>query len=564
MKRIRCAIYTRKSSEEGLEQDFNSLDAQREACEAYIKSQAALGWRILPDQYDDGGISGGTLERPALQRLLNALDKHRVDVIVIYKIDRLTRSLTDFARLAEHFEKLKVSFVSITQQFNTANSMGRLMLNVLLSFAQFEREITGERIRDKIKASKRKGMWMGGMVPLGYDLADRALHVNPAEAKTVRHLYEMYLNTGSITALHMEAKSSGLRTKVRTRSDGSLCGNKVLSRGHLHRVLSNPLYRGEIVHLGKRYPGLHDAIIDQALWDRVQTLLESNRAGHQRRETAEHTSLLTGLLHDAGGNRYLPSHTTRHTKRYRYYARTRTNDNGSSSDLPAHHLPADQIERPVRAALFDLLTKPGKIKQAIGKDLTARELSHVADRARKLGAQLREASSSEWREAVANVLVGITIGLDSLKLHISRAQLRGQLSDLEGSPYADSDIWILDLPCEFRNRGHQLRIVVDGPDQLPATKPDPALLKMLQRAHQWREQLETGSVVSIKNLADKNDVNGSYFTRVLRLAYLAPDIVDAIIAGRQPTGLTATRLVRMHDLPIDWPRQRQHLGFPSI
>jgi site-specific DNA recombinase len=511
----------------------------------------------------DGGISGGTLERPALKRLLTAMDEHRIDVIVIYKIDRLTRSLTDFARLAERFEKLKVSFVSVTQQFNTANSMGRLMLNVLLSFAQFEREITGERIRDKIKASKRKGMWMGGMVPLGYDLADRALHVNPAEARTVRQLYEMYLNTGSVTALHLEAKSSGLRTKARTHSDGSLCGNKVLSRGHLHRILANPLYRGEIAHKGERFPGLHEPIINQALWDRVQALLESNRTGHQRRKTAEHTSLLTGLLYDASGNRYLPSHTTRHNKRYRYYASTRTSDKGNSSDLPAHRLPADQIERPARAALSVLLMNPGRIKQAIGMNLTARQLNHVVGRARNLATQLSEADSSEWREALANILVKITIGLDSLQLHFSRAQLRGQLSDLEGSPYADGDIWILDLPCEFRNRGQQLRIVLDGPDPLPATEPDPALFKMLQRAHQWREQLETGPAISIRDLAEKNDVNGSYFTRVLRLAYLAPDIVDAIVTGRQPTDLTATRLVRMHDLPIDWPGQRQYLGFPN-
>jgi site-specific DNA recombinase len=563
MKRVRCAIYTRKSSEEGLEQDFNSLDAQRESCEAYVKSQTSLGWRVLPQRFDDGGISGGTLERPALQRLLTALDEQRVDVIVIYKIDRLTRSLTDFAKLAERFEKLKVSFVSVTQQFNTATSMGRLMLNVLLSFAQFEREITGERIRDKIKASKRKGMWMGGMVPLGYDLADRALHVNPAEAKTVHRLYEMYLNAGSVTALHLDAKSVGLRTKARIRPDGSQCGNKILSRGHLHRILSNPLYRGQIAHKGERFPGLHEPIIDQVLWDKVQTLLESNRAGHQRRKTAEHTSLLTGLLYDAAGNRYLPSHTTRHNKRYRYYGRTTANAEGNNADLPAHRLPADQIERPVRAGLLDLLTTPGKIKQAIGKNLTARQLSHMVGRARKLAERLNDAGSQDWREALANVLVKVTVSLDSLQLHFSRAQLKGQLCDLAGSPYADADIWVLELPCEFRNRGQQLRIMLGGPEALPAMKPDPTLLKMMRRAHQWREQLETGPAVSIKDLAEKNNVNGSYFTRVLRLAYLAPDIVDAIITGRQPIDLTATRLVRMHDLPNDWPSQREYLSFSN-
>jgi site-specific DNA recombinase len=271
----RCAIYTRKSSEEGLEQDFNSLHAQREACEAFIKSQAGEGWRLVKTAYDDGGLSGGTMERPALQRLLADVNQGVIDVVVVYKVDRLTRSLTDFAKMVEVFDAHAVSFVAVTQQFNTTSSMGRLTLNVLLSFAQFEREVTGERIRDKIAASKQKGMWMGGLVPLGYEVHERRLMVNQSEAETVREIFRCYLELGCVRLLMEELNRRGIRSKVRVAKNGKTSGGNSFSRGALYVLLSNPIYIGEIRHKGVRHPGLHEPVVDRELWERTQRLLRS-------------------------------------------------------------------------------------------------------------------------------------------------------------------------------------------------------------------------------------------------------------------------------------------------
>ena len=279
MKKIRCAIYTRKSSEEGLEQEFNSLHAQREACAAYVASQKAEGWVLLPTQYDDGGISGGTLERPVMQQLLTDVDAGLVDQIVVYKIDRLTRSLADFAKIVERLDAARASFVSVTQSFNTATSMGRLTLNMLLSFAQFEREVTAERIRDKIAASKRKGLWMGGYVPLGYDADGRTLRINESEAKTVRTLYDLYRDYGTIREVRAAAAGLGLRSKYRTNADGRMQGGRPFGRGHIHHILTNPLYAGKIRHKGQVHEGQHPAIIAPDLWDEVQA--HTDRRGQE-------------------------------------------------------------------------------------------------------------------------------------------------------------------------------------------------------------------------------------------------------------------------------------------
>src|SRR5690242_3176627 len=282
----RCAVYTRKSSEEGLEQDFNSLHAQREACEAFIKSQAGEGWRVVKTAYDDGGLSGGTMERPALQRLLTDIRSGLIDAVVVYKVDRLTRSLADFARLVEIFDAQGVSFVSVTQQFNTTSSMGRLTLNVLLSFAQFEREVTGERIRDKIAASKKKGMWMGGNVPLGYDASERTLVINPAEAETVRCIFALYGELGCVRRVKEEADRLGLRTKCTTTANGTERGGKPFSRGHLYTLLSNPIYTGRIAHKGELHPGQQPPLIDDETWVAVRDQLAANTSDHRRKAKA--------------------------------------------------------------------------------------------------------------------------------------------------------------------------------------------------------------------------------------------------------------------------------------
>jgi DNA invertase Pin-like site-specific DNA recombinase len=308
-RRKRCAVYTRKSSDEGLEQEFNSLAAQHEACEAFIRSQRNEGWVLARTRYDDGGFSGGNIERPGLQRLLADVRGGRIDIVVVYKVDRLTRSLADFARLVEIFDAQGASFVSVTQQFNTTSSMGRLTLNVLLSFAQFEREVTGERIRDKIAASKKKGMWMGGNVPLGYDANERTLIINPAEADTVRRIFALYRELGCVRRVTEEADRLGLRTKCSTTAKGTERSGKPFSRGHLYGLLSNPIYIGQIAHKGALYPGQHPALIDEETWIAVRNQLAANTSDHRRKAKAAEPSLLAGLLVDVQGERLSPSHT---------------------------------------------------------------------------------------------------------------------------------------------------------------------------------------------------------------------------------------------------------------
>src|SRR5258707_12702146 len=357
-KRVRCAIYTRKSSDEGLEQAFNSLDAQREACTAFILSQKHEGWTVLPAQYDDGGYSGGTMERPALKRVLADIEASQVDVVVVYKVDRLTRALSDFAKLVEIFDRRGVSFVSITQQFNTTTSMGRLTLNVLLSFAQFEREVIGERVRDKIAASKKKGMWMGGMPPLGYDVNDRKLVVNSDEARTVVDIYRRYLALKSVRDLHDELAGAGIRSKRRVRPDGTTYGGQTIARGALYLMLQNRTYRGEITHKGKSYPAEHPAIIDQPLWDEVQAVLAQNRVERATGEHAKHPSLLGGFVFDATGERLTPTYAIKKGTRYRYYVSSSLVREAKGNRAGGWRIPAGDLEGLVINRLRNFFSDP--------------------------------------------------------------------------------------------------------------------------------------------------------------------------------------------------------------
>ncbi|MEL6487593.1 MAG: recombinase family protein, partial [Pseudomonadota bacterium] len=350
MTKIRCAIYTRKSSDEGLDQSFNSLDAQRDACEAYIASQRHEGWRALAAHYDDGGQSGGTIERPALKQLMADVDAGRVDMVVVYKIDRLTRSLSDFAKLVDRLEAANASFVSVTQQFNTSTSMGRLTLNVLLSFAQFEREVTAERIRDKIAASKKKGMWMGGPIPLGYDKGEKGLILNRHEAKTVVSLFENYLRLGCVRKLKAFADEQRYRTKRHTFKSGRIVGGVSFSRGRLYHLLSNPIYLGRVRHKDETYEGLHEAILTQDLWDAVQTKLSVNRVARQSGTNAAHVSQLAGKVFDEEGVQLTPSHTSKTGKRYRYYV-SKHFVTESGEQKPGWRLPAAELEAAVLMAV---------------------------------------------------------------------------------------------------------------------------------------------------------------------------------------------------------------------
>jgi DNA invertase Pin-like site-specific DNA recombinase len=378
---VRCAIYTRKSSNEGLEQDFNSLDAQREACEAFVLSQKHEGWIALPEMYDDGGISGGTIDRPALKRLLTDIEAHRVDAVVIYKVDRLTRALSDFAKIVEVFDKHGVSFVSVTQQFNTTTSMGRLTLNMLLSFAQFEREVTGERIRDKIAASKKKGMWMGGNPPL----------------KTVRHIFRRYLEVGSVRLLKDQLDAEGIVSKVRRASDGSTYGGKPLARGALYLMLQNRIYRGEIVHKDKSYPGLHEAIVDQKLWDEVQAVLAGNRVAREAGIDATQPGLLAGLLHDAWGQPMTPTHAIKKRKRYRYYV-SRPLIAGRAGEICGQRLPAASLEPLIIERIGVLLVDPGALLDALQGHLESAPMQRqLVDRAGQMAKSLPGLSRRRWR-----------------------------------------------------------------------------------------------------------------------------------------------------------------------
>src|SRR5947208_401016 len=388
--RRRCAIYTRKSSEEGLEQEFNSLAAQCEACEAYIRSQRNEGWVLVRTRYDDGGFSGGNLERPALQNLIADIRAGRIDIVVVYKVDRLTRSLADFARLVELFDAEAVSFVSVTQQFNTTSSMGRLTLNVLLSFAQFEREVTGERIRDKIAASKKKGMWMGGNVPLGYDADERTLVINPAEAETVRRIFALYRELGCVRRVKEEADRLGLRTKSSTTVNGTERGGKRFSRGHLYTVLSNPIYTAQIAHKGQLHTGQHPALIDDESWSMVRDQPATNLRDHWHRAKAAEPSVLAGLLVDARGERLTPSHAVKKDRRYRYYVSAALITEAGTDRAQGWRLAAREIEEAVIRILADALTSPVSLVEQFGaagtpSDQIRKLLSRAARMAAALG-----------------------------------------------------------------------------------------------------------------------------------------------------------------------------------
>ncbi len=421
----RCAIYTRKSSEEGLEQSFNSLDAQREAGEAFILSQRDEGWRTLPARYDDGGYSGGTMERPALKRLLEDVQANKVNVIVVYKVDRLTRSLADFAKIVEALDARGVSFVSVTQQFNTTTSMGRLTLNILLSFAQFEREVTGERIRDKVAASKKKGMWMGGPVPLGYDLEARKLIPHPTEAALVRNIFALYLKLGCVRKLMAHLNRENVKTKTWVTKAGTRLGGVSFARGHLYYLLRNRLYIGEIRHRDRWYPGEHTAIVPRDLWDKVQAQLNGNLRTHRSRARDQSSSLLTGLIEDADGNRFTPSFTIKRGRRYRYYVSQQAITNSAGEYEGPTRLPAREVESRVTERLQGYLKSDGEIFDGLNAtgDSPAM-LQKLLAAAKRLAARLPSLSSDDLRDLLACFLQSVTIGENNIQVMIRRSDLR--------------------------------------------------------------------------------------------------------------------------------------------
>jgi DNA invertase Pin-like site-specific DNA recombinase len=422
VRKLRCAVYTRKSSEEGLEQEFNSLDAQREACEAYIASQKPEGWLLVPDRYDDGGISGATLERPALKRLLTDIEDHRVDVVVVYKIDRLSRALMDFSKLVEIFDRNNVTFVSVTQSFNTTTSMGRLTLNILLSFAQFEREVIGERIRDKFAASRKKGMWMGGFVPLGYDVKERKLVINRAEAATVRMIFERFIKIGSATELVRKLRAEGIRGKR----------SKLIDKGYLYRLLNNRIYIGEAVHKGVAYPGEHQPIIDRTLWDRVHTVLRESPRKRAANTRAQTPSLLKGLIFGPTGRAMTPAHTRKGGKLYRYYISTDVLKRDANS-CTVRRVPAAEIESAVVDQLRGLLRAPEiivgtwrAVRQSVG-DISEAEVREALERLDPLWDELFPA---EQARIVQLLVERVDVSTDGADIRLRTEGLTNLVADL--------------------------------------------------------------------------------------------------------------------------------------
>ncbi len=558
--RVRCAIYTRKSSDEGLEQEFNSLHAQREACEAYIASQRHEGWKALTMQYDDGGFSGGTMERPALQRLLSDIASGQVDIVVVYKIDRLTRSLFDFAKIVEIFDAKQVSFVSVTQAFNTTTSMGRLTLNVLLSFAQFEREVTSERIRDKIAASKRRGLWMGGAVPLGFDAVERKLKTNAREAELVRQLYALYLKLGSVRALKEECDRQGFRTKARTYSDGRKVGGGAFSRGHLYRILANPLYIGRIPHSDRSYEGEHKAIIDRETWEKVQAQLVENAGRKRGRRNAAHPSLLAGLLFTANGIPLTPSHTANHGRRYRYYVEQPSSKPAGKSGGPSQgdhrhgdegprtwRLPAHQTELFVLQRLGGFLKDRAAVLEALPiASVSTDAVSAALDRASALADECHSAAPIRQLEIVRELVHRVSIAADKVMIEMKRVGLSSQLTGDEGTSMIGQgrqEPICIDMPVKFRRRGIETKLLVGG-KQVASQSPDPSLIKLLARAHAWFDMIVSGEVQSLDEIAKKEGLDRSYVSRVTFLAFLSPRVTRAILQARQSPELTAKSMVQ--------------------
>ncbi len=552
-----CAVYTRKSSEDGLEQGFNSLDAQREACEAYILSQKAQGWTAVTATYDDGGFSGGNTERPALNRLLADIRAKQVRIIVVYKVDRLTRSLADFAKMVELFDAHGVSFVSVTQQFNTTSSMGRLTLNVLLSFAQFEREVTGERIRDKIAASKRKGMWMGGFVPIGYMPHERTLVIDEPQAEHIREIYRLYLELGCVRQLKAEVDRLGWITSARKTRRDNLTGGRPFSRGHLYRILSNPIYIGQIRHKEAIFPGQHPAIIDAQLWQAVQDRLAANLQGHRCRSKAADPSLLTGLLFDHQGQRLTPTHAKKGGRRYRYYLGQALPASDTEPTAKVSRLPAQELEGAVLRALQRFLTDKSNLVERMGT-IPAKEAKSQLEYAAGLAKRLAGTSPGDKLDALKRIVKEITVHHNQLEIAVRSGAI---WSPDDAAP--DEQIISITVPVELKRCGSAVRLIVQAPGETVNRGPDPKLTALIAKAHRWFALLLSDDGQNIQTIAQKESVTSSYVTRVIYIAFMAPDIMQQIIRGHHPPDLNAMRLMRMLPLPLGWSEQRILLGMQN-
>jgi site-specific DNA recombinase len=521
-KLVRCAIYTRVSTEQGLEQDFNSLDAQYDASQAYIRSQAHADWTLIRSKYDDGGFSGGNTDRPALQRLLDDVCAGKIDVIVVYKVDRLTRSLADFAKLVELFDQHGVSFVSVTQQFNTTTSMGRLTLNVLLSFAQFEREVTSERIRDKIAASKRKGLWVGGMAPLGYDTRNRKITVNEAEAERVRTIFESYLKLGSLNLVMADLRKRDIVTKVRTLKTGETVGGIAFTRGPLAHLLHNRFYIGDVAFKGEVLPGEQPAIIDRDLFDAVQARLSKQVTHHKVSRTGSE-ALLLGRIFDDRGHRMSPSHVRKRAIKYRYYLSSALLQGRPKQAGTVSRIPAREVETIIANAVRNHLRQPTEIEDTILIN------THV-----------------------------VRVEVQPDKLVIELAGTGGAKSKRTQKHRS-----VIEVPWRKTPSTRRREVLVPesgATEARPIRSESRALLvASIARGRRWLKELMTDPQSNTETIAGREGCSVRKINKTISLAFLAPDLVKAAIDGRLRYGLGVARLC---DLPAEWSRQRQMLGLP--
>jgi site-specific DNA recombinase len=538
-KLFRCAIYTRKSTEHNLDLEFNSLDAQREACEAYIKSQAHEGWRLIPDHYDDGGLSGASLDRPALQTLLSDVRAGKITIVVVYKVDRLTRSLADFAKLVELFDQHQVSFVSVTQSFNTTSSMGRLTLNVLLSFAQFEREVIGERVRDKIAASKRKGIWVGGPVPLGYRCIAKKLVVVPEEAEAVRIIFARYLALGSMGALIEDLDRRGIRTKANGLTDGRQRGGIRFGVGSLAHLLKNRFYIGEIAYRGGLHRGEHEPILDRDLFEAVQAKLAANAVDRQVRLKGS-PAILTGRIFDDRGNRMSPTHSNKLGVRYRYYVSHAILQKRKAEAGSIARVPAPEIETLVLDGVRKHRPSIGEAEHPTGIDDRDRELIE-----RYVERVIVKPQALEVRVVLTNEVSAQTEepGIDDPAPH--------QLRTVQ-----------ITLPWTCPNFA-AVKGIIHAPTTKPAMKPESrdALLTAIVTARGWINDIWLGRIASFAEVA-KREAQGERHIRLLApLAFVSPRIIAAIADGTAPAGLTVTGLAKA--LRYSWAEQEQSIGLPQ-
>ena len=528
-KKVRCAIYTRKSSEEGLEQDFNSLDAQREACEAYIKSQMHEGWVLLDKQYNDGGFSGGTMERPAFKELLKDIENDKIDIVVVYKVDRLTRSLMDFSKIIDVFDRHETSFVSITQQFNTTTSMGRLTLNILLSFAQFEREVTGERIRDKIAASKKKGMWMGGKVPLGYLKEDKKLVVHNEDAQKVQMLFDKYLDLKSVPKLMQYLKENEIKTKT----------DKYFSKGQLYHLLANKIYIGKITHKDKIYDGEHEAIICDEIFEKVQKLLYENKIDKTCGVKCSSNSLLVGLIYDDLGNKMTPSHSNSHGRSYRYYISRALKNNEETGSVSK--IPAGEVEKFVIETTKEFLQDKKQIQKIVSEYKISKQnkLIYIAQ-------DIQDYSEPKLIRAiihkimVSKILIEITYNETSIK------KVLNALANNQEIVVPDKNEELTPIVISKNIKITQLsrndNILILNAKEYDTPEPNPYLVNAIVKSFYYHKQIQLGK--TIEDLQTEEGLKDSkYIRNIMNLKYISPELTEQILNGTQPKYLSLQKLI---------------------